>query len=412
MKNFIQGAVLLAIAYFIFIYNDTDEFQSIMKFIFGSASYSPTENWVEDRELFLSGIIILLLFYYQSVWRSYGKLIEVYRNSPLTSTKPSLSAQQASYLYLQNNSLNLSTWLVELCLSGVLTLHYKKGVDPWSISRNSWKLPASESDKKLLDIMFKNEEIKAIKDFSYDPDPQFEQVSKTLYKKIKKDNQHLLQKKNSSFIAWLLVILFICELPFINTLYPDSPGLVAIGIMLSLSTGFAVYAICYQLPSFYNNKKASAYLLISIAIIITGVFHWGGLDIYDSVPWFPTYIFVEIMVVIAVAVYAIPQLPDSIYLLSQVVGYQKYLQETKNPLKEDDIPWIIGLDTISVFSSIQVDFKDNTLPEWLKSEEHDVKKLMQIFHETFTTSVNSAINGKNKSSSFSHGDHSSMGKKY
>lgn len=412
MRKFLQTSILIAITYFIIMYNDTDEFQSVMKFIFGSSPYSPSPYWLENRLFILGGICLLLILLYQSVWTAYKQLIHIYRNSPVMSTKPPLTAQQASYIYLKNDALCVSLWLIELCQSGVLSLDYNKDLTLWSVSRNVGMRPASDSDQKLLNNLFKNDDIKEIQDVLYDPDPQFEQLSKTLISEIKSNTEHLMKTTTSSFFSWMILVAFLIELAFFNNFYPGNPGLLAIGTMISISTAAVVYAFCSHLPSFFTGNQGMPFLIVGFLLIITIAIHWGGLDIYHSVPYLSTYFYPDMMAAIAAATAGIPSLPKEPFLLSQIIAYLKHLEAMKPPFRETDLPWIIGLDAVFIFSNLKVNFKNNRKPDWLKNNEEDTQELIQILHETLVTDVNHAINGRQRSSRHFHSSSSGRGDRY
>ena len=412
MKNFLQGMILIAIASFIFIYNDTDEFQNVMKFIFGYSPYSPPAYWLENR-LFIMGVLcILLILLYQSKWSAYKQLIRIYKNSPIMSTKPPLSAQQASYIYLKNDALCVSVWLIELCQSGVLNLHYQKNLNLWTVSRNIGMLPASDFDKKLLTDLFKDNDVKKIDDVLYDPDPQFEHLSKTLINEIKSNTNHIMQTKTTSFFGWMILIVFLIELSFFNSLTPNNPGLMAIATMMSLSTAALIYTFCSHLPSFFTGNQGMPFVHVVMLLIITIAIHWGGLEIHHSVPYLSTYFYPDMVAAIAVAAAGMPSLPKEPFLLSQIIGYLKHLEAMKPPFRESDLAWIIGLDAVFIFSYLKINFKDNRKPNWLKNNEEDVHKLIQILHGTLVTDVNHAINGRPRKSSFSHSSSSHVGDRF
>ena len=118
------------------------------------------------------------------------------------------------------------------------------------------------------------------------------------------------------------------------------------------------------------------------------------------------------MAAIAAAVAGIPSLPKEPFLLSQIIGYLKHLEAMKTPFSEADLPWIIGLDAVFIFSYLKINFKDNRKPDWLKNNEEDTPKLIQILHDTLVTDVNHAINGRQRSTRHSHSGSSGMGDRY
>lgn len=98
-------------------------------------------------------LIILLIIFYKTVWGSYKKLFQLYREAPPTPEKPPFTVLQTSYLYSQQEPLCFMAWLIQACQSGALKLHYKKSrTSPWYISRNKTEPPNSPLDQQLLDI--------------------------------------------------------------------------------------------------------------------------------------------------------------------------------------------------------------------------------------------------------------------
>jgi hypothetical protein len=221
MKKNIQTIAFFIIIYLVLAYHDTDVFQGAMKFLFASdKSKVPDDFWLENRMWILGCAITLLVFYFQSAWLNYKVLINSYQNTAIMSVKPPLSAQQANYIYLQNKVSSVSLWLIELCQAGAITLHYEKGVAPWSVSKNEKTSKISEFDRKLLTDLFGSNHHIRIKAIISEPVPEFQNLATQLYEQIKNNNQNFMLKKTGSFLAWLFLSILFIEIPFLNALYP------------------------------------------------------------------------------------------------------------------------------------------------------------------------------------------------
>jgi hypothetical protein len=399
IKSLLHFSFIVGLVYLVLSYNDTPEFQSIMAMFFGSEGYFLSHDWLEKRVLILSFILFLSIISYYSIWLSYVDLIQIYSQNASSAHKPPVNPLLACYIYSHHADKLLATWLIKYVLSGSLYLHYCKGVNAWSVSKNPAKLAANDFDQTLLDIMFQQTQQKIIKDKGREPDPQFSEIAKRLHKKIETDNRSLLKTKPSSIPVWIFVIIFLAELTSLNYFYPEQPGLVALGLLSALATGFFIYVLINQLAAFFNRNKLIAWLITGVAMLVAGIIFWGASGIYESFPWFSSFIYLQLITAMAVAITFLPPVPKDQQLLMQIIAYQKYLQQQSSMFQEEDLPWLIALDAAPTYSKVQLQFMQHDLPVWLKSQDTELNIIRQEIFISYPQSVNHAVNGRSKSRS-------------
>jgi len=152
--NLLITAAMVSISYLIMKYHDTMGFQAAMKFLFNPDTDMALPSFWQDNRMMIIGCLMVALFlYYSSIWISYKNFIQIQRDSHEQSGKPSLSALQASYHYQQDQTRCVVTWLIDLCSRGALSLHYRNGSRPWSVSRGT-NQKMSGSDQELVEILF------------------------------------------------------------------------------------------------------------------------------------------------------------------------------------------------------------------------------------------------------------------
>lgn len=402
MKKIVWFVFIALSIYGLTVFDDTDEFQQGIKFLVrliqSTHSFTLPFFWVENRMLIWGIIISFLLLYYRSVWTSFQLLNSIYKNSATIAQKPTLSVQQANYLYLQDKVSSVAVWLIQLCEQGVLTLHHGKGTNPWSISKNTIRKVSSDFDQQLLNNLFQSKNKLPIKDSCSDPDPEFRKLSDCLFQKVALENSHLVKKKTSSFLLWLVLAAMLIEIPFVSAIYSNTPGLVFITLFLVVSTAFVIYFFISLFQEFYNGHFLMVCLIMFIPILIVGISHWGVLGIGgDSGYYFYISFYPEIVVAIAIFVRFSPLLPKDNHLLSHIIAYKNHLQQSQTAISESNISWAIGLQVHSGFYSEKLGYHENQLPIWIESKEEDVQKVMISLHSTFISSINSAVNGEHKS---------------
>lgn len=352
------------------------------------------EYWLQNRFLLLGGSIILLIFYFLPVLRNYKTLINLYKKSSPSSLKPSISVKIANYIFLQNKSSCFTLWLIQCCQSGLMTLHYEKGGAPWSISRNPDALKVSEQDRALLNQLFERNQTISLEPSFSDPIPECQDVSNQLYKAIKTKNSSFMQRKMSSFPVWFLLVGLFAELFYLSPLY-STPGLFVIAFALAGTTAFLIYAIIYLLQGFFNGQYILSLIMLIVPIFIMGIAHWGLTGINNGGFYFSTCFYPDVVVSIALIVYLAPDLPKEPFLLQQIVAYQKYLQ-SESTVIEQELSWRIGLEVGLGTFSHQWTYKDQKIPNWIKTNETDIQYLIEALHSFFPANVNTAINGSVK----------------
>ena len=125
IQSMLITAVMVCVSYVVLKYNDTEAFQAAMKFLFNpDAGMALPIFWQDNRMVIIGCIVGVLFFYYNPILFTYKKFIQIHRDSPERSDKPSIPALQASYHYQQDQTRCAVTWLIDLCCRGVLSLHY------------------------------------------------------------------------------------------------------------------------------------------------------------------------------------------------------------------------------------------------------------------------------------------------
>ncbi len=340
----------------------------------------------------MSVLIILLIGFYRSVWGSYNKLFQLYRETLPAPTKPPVTALQASYLFSQQKPLFFMAWLIQSCQAGALTLHYKKGIYPWHIYRKKTDAPNESFDLQLFDILFSEENKVHIEASGSEPNPIFEKASERLTKHIKTDTSHLLQNKPTGFPAWLLLAALLAEVLCLNGLNALQHTIPAIALVVF--SAVPLFAFCKVLPSLLNGKKVILWTAGIIFILISVIVHWAFLSASFTGPYITLYFFPEAAAAIGVLVYAMPALPKDINLLTQIIGYQKFLGQTSYLIKGQDLAWTLGFDIHSDIFDHELNYQDNHLPEWLKADESDVQKMIRHLHLELPASIKKAIYGE------------------
>lgn len=410
MKNFLQGLLLIIVAYLLISYADTEEFQSLMDALFiGATPFIPEQYWLEERLLVIRAIVLLLIAYYFTTWVSYKNLIKIYNSKSPLPTKPTLTVQQANYIYLQDKLTTLKVWILDCCQNNFLNLHYKKSINPWTLKRNPAKIPPYEFEQKLIDTLFADESEKNIRDNYSDPDQQFEQLANTLFRHTQTNNSHLMRTKSSSFFAWLILIILFIEIPFLNNFFPDVPAMIMLSLVMTASTALFIYGISYNLQSYFNNSRLIAYFITALFLFIAVIIHYFILKDLFNMSYFTVQFYLDIVVSIAILVAKCPLLPKDSYFLEQIIGYQNYLQNKQDGIDENELIWALALDAdINLFKN----YNNNKYPGWLVSYDDRVKVVIPELQESLSTSLKNAIYGIRKQKSHRSSGSSSMGDKY
>jgi len=127
---------------------------------------------------------------------------------------------------------------------------------------------------------------------------------------------------------------------------------------------------------------------------MTVIVHWGFLSASFTGPYFILYFYPEVVAAVGVLVFTIPSMPKDMNLLMQILGYRKYLGQKSYQIKMNDLAWTLGLNLFSDIFDNDPLYQDNQLPEWLITNERDVKKMIKRLHLEFPASIKKAIFGE------------------
>ena len=385
--------------YLVMKYQDTDAFQAAMNFLFNpDNSLTPPLFWKNYRMLLSGSAVALAFFFYIPVWASYRDVTRLYRNSTIKPERPSLSSVKASYIHRQDRTRCVVAWLAQHCSEGSLFLHYHKGMTPWSVSRTT-RHGVHSKDQQLLKILFQKGDSVELRAHLQEPNPCLKEMAEKLYQDIRTDTSHVFQTPKSSLVAWLLFSLFLAEIPF-SLAGQNTPVFTALPAAIFSTCLLALpgYAAFHQFPSFFGGPRVKAYILLGASVAIALVGHIILLQNQGSFRFFwRTAMFPDLSLLLAVAVYNAPLLPQDYRLLSRIIGYQKYLNRDGYQIKESDLPWTLALSVHSDVFSHSFQYDGQTFPLWLKTREGDVQAVMRILHQTLEQHVNYALNGEMKS---------------
>jgi hypothetical protein len=399
-SKFLFPAILGLFFFAVMKYQDTAIFQSIMDFLFNpDAGLALPPIWQENRMLFMGGALLFLVMYYRPIWLSYKQLIRIYRESPETDEKPSQPILQSSYLYRQDKVLCLAAWVMDLCTRGTLTLSHTKGANPWSIGRG----PARDLkpfDLQLVDTLFRNGETVRLKTSFSDPDPDVVEVAGLLYGNIKEHDHLSFRQKISTLPAWFVLVVFFVEIPFfIAAQGAKTPGTLIITLFSSAFAAVPVYVFCDQLPVFFSESRILAYLKFGAAFFFSLFAHWLLLTGPATASYWATGLYPGLVMAMIVAVYKVPLLPKNTVLLTGIIGYAKHLSSKGRLIREEDLPWTLGLGVYSDFIAEGFYYDGGTVPEWLSAPDEDVQPLMKRLHQTLPQQLSEAVYGEMDSKS-------------
>ncbi len=395
MSKLIIGLIALAL-YLVLKYHDTSGFQSAMKFLFNPDSrLALPQYWQDKRMMMIAGLLLLLLLYYKRTWCNYFKLSQIYRGSEPKVEKPPLSALQASYFFHQDKVRYLLTWLIDSCKRGLISLHYSKGPAPWSIELEA-DTHSSQIDRQQLNAVFKKDAIVPLKAWMSDPDDKLQSLADDLYAEAKQKAEGQSQHRQSSLPAWLALAALIAEIPFYNaSLAGENPGILAIVVFASLLSAVPAYAFTYNFPLFFTESKTLALAMLIAACLFTllGLWmifsssHFSG--IYTAAALYP-----GLMISMILLIMKQPVLPENDLLLSQIIGYRKYLARDSYSISEKDLPWTLAMGIHSDIGDKDFHYGGQELPPWLKTKESDVQTVMKTLHLSLYRSINEAVHGR------------------
>jgi len=395
LSNFLFPVMIGLFFFAVLKYQDTAIFQSMMNFLFNpDAGLALPPFWQENRVLLMGGLLLFLVVLYRPVWLSYGRLVQIYRESPETNEKPPQPVTQASYLYRQDQVLCLAAWIMDLCVKGALTLGYKKGANSWSVDRGTVH-DLEPVDLQLIDTLFRNRESVRLKASFSDPDPDVAEVAGLLYADIKENDHLSIHQKTSSLPAWFVFVAFLAEIPFfVASQSVKTPGTLIITLFSAALAAVPVYVLCDQLPVFFSESRILAYLKLIAAALFSLFGHWLLLTGPATGSYWATGLYPDLAVALIVAVYKIPLLPKNTDLLTEIIGYAKHLSSDGRLIREEDLPWTLGLGVYSDFTAEGFYYDGGAVPEWLSTSDDDVQPLMKRLHQTLPQQLSEAVWGK------------------
>ncbi len=398
-RNKLIVAAIIFGLYLINKYQHTEAFQSTMNSLFNlDVGVAVPPFWQNNRMLSLGVLIVALSFYYKPIWYAYKHLIQTYRNSLESSHKPPLSPLQACYFYQQDQIRCVVTWLIDLCRQGALSLYYKKGFYPWSISRGSIS-GLNDLDQHLVEILFQEGNRVHLKASFSKPNPHIKESANKLYKNIESENSHFFRARKSNRPAWFLFFALIVEALFCTAI-PGSE-IIVVTITALFSAGLlAVTAFFFiiMLPSLLTGPRGTAVIVMTVVTTIALFGHWILFFLPDiKVPYLTTAMYPSLVATIAVIVKCSPLMPDNSSSLLQIIAYKKYLGRDNHRVTEEDLPWTLGLGVHGDIIESAFYYDGQTTPEWIKSKEDDVQGLMRSLHQTLYRCVKDATFGESRS---------------
>ncbi len=394
--SFLIPALMGLFLFVVLKYQDTKFFQSAMDFLFNpDAALALPPFWQKNRMGLTGCLILILVVYYRPTWQRYRKLIGLYRNNSKRKKKPDLPVVQASYLYRQDKALCLVTWLMDLCTRGLLILDYKKGNNPWSLGRGSHH-SRTAFEQQLIDTLLQHGEPIRLQAILSEPDPDVQEAATELYEDIKEKNGSAFMARQSSLPALFTLMGCIAEIPFyMASQGGEKPGTLIITIFSAALFGFPAYIISHELPVFFGDSKIIAYIKLAAATLFVIFGHWLLFSDWATHSYWSTALFPDMLVMIAVMVRKIPLLPKNTILLSQLIGYAKHLSADDYSIREEDLPWSLGLGVHADINAHNFHYDSNVPPQWLlNGSQDDVQTVIKLLHQTFAQQVGEAVYGK------------------
>ena len=384
-------------------HHDSELFQTILKSLFNPGpDFAMPQFWQDYRMYIIAVLLLLLIIYYRSVWSSVRKITKIYKESHIYSHKPQLSILQASFLYSQDQTKCFMVWLIDLCQRGILTLHFnKKNYYQWSAEKSTSEESLDSFYQKLVLTLFKENKTLSISPVVSNPNPDIEKVASKLYKHIKSENSFLFRSRKSSLIAWVFFIILILEIPTYNALYPNRTGMIVHGLFSVIFLALPFFVFAWQLPGLFSGSIKSRIMLGGSVFfaLIPQFFIFSRPDRY----YFETAFFPGLAIAIAVLIYKFPLFLKDNSLLSQIIGYKKYLNQKETYDSEKDLIWALGLDVHTDIVNGSFSYDEIRIPSWLKSSEVDTQLLLKNLHQTLYQSISKAIYGEMKSGDSLHG---------
>lgn len=114
----------------------------------------------------------------------------------------------------------------------------------------------------------------------------------------------------------------------------------------------------------------------------------------NAISYWATALYPSITAGLLVLIYQAPLLQKDNRLLSQIIGYKKYLTKNNYKIQEEDLPWTLVLNVHSDIFDKSFQYGNTHIPKWLQNyTEEDTQVVMKALHRTFNGAVNEAVNG-------------------
>lgn len=397
MKNTLAIAAMALTFGLVMAYHDTAVFQDSMEFLFSPPpSMAAPLFWQEYRLWFLGGLFLLLVACYIPVWVSARSLIRIYRDSPANPERPGLSALQAGFLYSRSQSDSMAVWLIERCLEGSLALHCDLGrYYAWSVTRGQGTERLSDADAELMGMIFERKETVLLRPALSDSNPPVRDASARLFRRVRSANEGYFKPRRSSFLAWLIFVALLAEIPSYNALDQNQPGMIALALFCAAAFAVPFYSACRQLPSLVTGS-IGAMILVSasaaFALVVPLIVFSGKGQHYMAIGLLPA-----LVAAVAVSVYRLPLALKDESLLPKIIGYRRALGQANSPYEEEDIAWHLALGVHTDIVDTSSGYARENLPAWLTSSEDDAQGVMRSLHQTLPRSVTKAIYGEKTS---------------
>lgn len=396
ITNFLFPVAMLGFLYLVFRYQDTETFQNALDFLFKpNSDHALLPVWRQHRMLFLAIPLAACFLWYKSTWHSYRNLLRIYRDSPVVTKQPDISALQASYFLRQDQVSSLTTWLLEMCNRGAASLCYKKGITPWALQKRAGK-NINPQDKQLLDILFRNSDYIDLKAPLHDPVPEVKETAETLFNEIKEKYHSFFHTRQYSLPAWLLLFGLIGEIPFyLASLETNMITTLPVTIFSTIVCVAPAYVFCKYLPTYFKGSKLIAGIFMTLSILFVLFAHSLLYSSSSTAPYLATSLYPNITAILLTLLHMVPLLPKDSNLLLQIVGYQKYLARDGYSTEEKDLPWTLGLGIHADIIDSSFRYGSTSIPAWLdNTTDKDLQEVMKLFHQTFATHVNKAVYGE------------------
>lgn len=405
MKSKIQISKVLnlagmgAVVYILLKYQNTVEFKNAMRFLLSPKSdQALPQIWQDYRMLVIFAVFLLLMFYYRSVYFGYRRFSQILRGSVVLDVRPQIPLIQSAYYFQQDKVRCLLAWVMQLCDQGGLTLRYTKGAHPWALG---YKRDAqiNSVDQERIKTLFGKGDSVILKSWMESPNTEMQALSYELIKEVGRESKGKSQKQKKSWLAWLILIGLIAEIPFYSaSLEGEHVALLPMVVFSTLLTSIPAYAFSYVFFLLFTESKVMGYFMMAVSFIfpLIGIAVIFSADRFSGL-YFLAAFFPGLVLSLVILIMKQPLLPQDESELAQIVGYRKYLAEEGYRIREDDLPWSVSLAVHFDIMGNEFSYAGQNFPKWLETEEADVQTVMKYMHQSLQPALNEAVNGEVKS---------------